>query len=393
MGYLKRGHPENSMTRIVPTWILLATALGGCTPGVQFKDDFDFRFDLRGVGGKDKLSTPYVEGTPVRITVTGVRDVTVLEVASSDDAVFRVDQVSRGTDDLTLDCTAVGPGSAELVVTKPSGKAIDSVPVEVGRPDRVELHAASALRRVDGDGAIEAPLVLRGGDAAFEVCYFDGADRLYGNDVLVLDADPALNARAETSWLGENREWLHVEPTAPCAEVGCGLTFSVGGQALAAPPMSVVEPSVVTAVQLDAPDESTAEEEQSLTVVARAENAAGERVYGAEFSWTYDTLPEDGEGDLFHYTYDSTRQPLPLDAEFEGLVATVDIRGQGSVGSSATSSCSSTGGASGLWAVVLAGGFGWARMRVRRTRTRGTSVHARRSGTAGALERGASRRA
>jgi hypothetical protein len=338
-----------------PIALVLGAGLlfGACARDVQFKDDFALRFDLRGVGGADKLATPYVEGAPVRITVTGGRDVTILELTSTDPDVFRIDSASRSSDDVTLECTAVSAGTATIEAHTLDGKLVDTVSIAVGRPDRVELHGPSALSRVDGDDPIEAPAVLLGGEAAFEVRYFEGDTRLFGNDVLEIDVGSALTAWSDTSWLGENREWLHVVPEALCADDACALELSVGGRSLSAPAITVVEPTAIASVSLDAPDESAAEDEDSLTVVARAETATGERVYGVAFDWTHDTLAQTGEGDLFRYTFDSSRQALPLEATFDGMSATVDIRGQGSVASSTQTGCSTAPGLMGWFAVAV----------------------------------------
>ncbi len=333
------------MTRSTPTFLLFLALAGGCTPGVQFKDDFDFRLDLRGAGGRDRLATPYVEGTPVRLTVTAWRDVTQLNFTSTDAEVFQIDQVVRSSDEVTLECTAMGPGTAEIEVTKLSGKLVDTVPIEVGRPDRAELHGPAVLSQGAEDRAVERPVLLRDGEATFEVRYFDGEQQLFGNEVVSIDADPGLSVTTDATYLFENREWVTIVADPACDSTPCeaSLGISVAGQLLDSPVVEVVEVEDIDAIRLDAPDESVAEDEDLLTVVARAQTAAGDEVFGVAFEWTHDTLPEDGTGDLFQYTFDSSRQALPLEAAFGEHVASTAIRGQGSVGTSNSTGCSSVG--------------------------------------------------
>jgi len=226
------------------------------------------------------------------------------------------------------------------------GELWDTSTVEVGFPTHTELHASGPMF-VDLEGSTTAPRVLVDGTATFQVRYFDGDERLWGNGTLSIDASPALAAQTDLTFLFENREWVRVSPDAPGVH---DLDLYVDGVLARTVSIEAVDASAVDDVRIFGRDESGAHQDDWLVLLAQSYDEDNERIYGVEYFWEIDGVLQFGEGDLYRYQFDRHRESTVL-AEFDGHVAEVTANvGEGYVDSSNNIGCNGLGG--------LPGGFG-----------------------------------
>lgn len=352
-------------------FVLFAAAGLSACGGLRFTDDVDLTLDFFPFvpfATSDQLHTPYVQGADVTAYVRrwqGDRPMTGAWAESSDENVFEVLEVAFIDDGETLQIQgrATGPGEADLLVYHSDGDLWDTATVEVGFPTRAELHASGPMF-VDLDGSTEDPRVLVDGTATFQVRYFDGEEQLWGNGTLSIDADPALAAETDRTFLFENREWVRVTPEALGSHE---LDVYVDGTFLQTVAFEAVDAAAVDGVRIFGRDESGAEADDWLVLLAQSYDTAGERIYGVEYQWEIDGIGQFGEGDLYRYQYDPDHE-ADVVAEFDGHVAQVTANvGAGYVDSSNNIGCNGLG--------ALPGGFGallWALPAVlRRRRTPG----------------------
>jgi len=323
--------------------ISLATlvAASGCTPNIQVVDDLDFRFDLRRAG-PDRLETPYVEGTAVELRLTAWRDMSRFEARSSNPDVF--DCIESRVDDsaIILECFATGPGEAMIELSRRDrDRVFEAVPIRVGRPDRVELHAAGAVFAMLGEQSsrVEDPVMLEDGLATFEVRWFDGGERLFGNAVLDV-ASEGVSAWPESTFMFENRDWLKIQALEPTDAALIELRHL--GRPLALHQIDVVPAEQITELIIAGESEVGAQPGDTITLLGRVFDERGRSVFGAEYDWFRNSLREWGSGDMYRYGFDP-EQAVELEANFDGLTDQVDIRGFGTVRSSNDVGCSTTG--------------------------------------------------
>jgi len=336
----------------------LTVLLVGCEAPVQFSDDLDFTFDFEPFFldfEGDLLHTPYVRGAPVIIYARprGFVDEGNLSAASADPEVFDIASVEVDDDgNLVVYGVGTGVGETELVVTR-RGDEIASVPIVVGFPDRAELIPAGPLF-VGVDEPEGAPRVLAGGMSTFHVRYYDGDERLSGNSVLTTGNTVGFDlAQAEQTWLFENREWLQVQASA----VGpASVTLQVDGEAVGSVSFDVVDATAVDGIEVRGSDERDAQDGDWQVLVGQSFDVEGERIFGVSYGWEVDGATQEGQGDLYRYSYRSGAGST-VRASFEGYDATINANiGEGYVSSSNDIGCDASGGAAGslAWLVGLA---------------------------------------
>ena len=360
------GEEEERMrgtTRSLVLALAAAALLGSGCLHVHLADDIDLELNWSALNGpSDSLHLPYVAGTRVTIWARGgsegdagrERDDWRLE--SSDDRVLLIESQLAGS----ARCVAVAPGTATVDVIDGDGTRIHRAEIEVRAPTRVELLAHGPLLVDLGEDAalVTGPVqVLEGGTATFLARYFDGATRLYGNGVLELAASGGLDARAETTFLFENREWLQLTALAATDE---SVALEVAGVRVGSLEVVGVEPDAVASVELFGRDESRARDGEWLTVLAQAFDGEGAPIYGVEYQWDVDGGSVAGAGDLYRYEY-AADSAVELAATFDGHRAEARIHsGDGYVSSTNVIGCSAVpggrqGGPAGLALLLLAG--------------------------------------
>ena len=347
----------NSAFYLLVGLVLLVST--GCQD-MYLADDIDLVFDFDPLdGASDTLHSPYVLGTEVTIFADDALhdddEEDSWQLESSDESVLRIDSAGGGY----IRCTAVGVGSADISVYDDNGERVHTGTVEVRAPTRAEIYAHGPLLigRSDEEARIDGTVhVLQGGLASFLVRYFDGNQRLYGNGVLTAESvgTDQIDLFEETTYVFENREWLQMRPI-------IANTFSVelfaGEIPVAELTVEGVTPAEVDHVDLQGETERGADEEDNLCVLAQAYDGDGNPVYGAEFIWEVDGLEQTQMGDLYMYDYDPD-ESVDLTADFQGMVASIDIHSSGGhVSSTNNLGCSATGRPAALPEIAVFLGF------------------------------------
>jgi uncharacterized protein (TIGR03382 family) len=331
---------------------VLLSAGAGCGRDVHFDDDFDPAFDID-LSDANELHLPYATGTQVRIDLHNADDDDVIgwTFETSDPAVLRIDSAARSVRSVQL--TAVAAGTAMLTLRDEDGDVIRRAEIEVATPDRVRLFARGPLRHgLDTLSRVERPQVVVDRVAVFEVRYFLGDRRVFGQEMLAASGSEAMElATLATSWESE-AEWLEVRPF----EGGTHeVALSAGAASLAPIEIVSVDPSVVAAVELHG-REGDQRAGDSLTILATAYDAESEPVWGVPFTWSLDGAPVTGDGDIFTYTYDpASARELVLDANGASETTTIHAAADSaSVGSSASVGCNAAGKNTAGWPVLAA---------------------------------------
>lgn len=341
--------------------LLAPVLLAGCQEDVHFADSMDLVFDFGPLGTFGELHTPYVRGAGMRLRVDlrpalDPADFT-LEVSDPDAFVCEITETqrSREPEELNgwyLSCDALAEAELDLFVVDDEGEVLGGELIDIRVPDGFELHAAAPMflsSTTDADSLTHTPQVLAGGTATFEVRWFSGSERLYGNDVLDSDSVEGLETVHDTTYLFEDREWIQLTPAEPGT-----LTVPLYADAAAVDSFElvVVDESAIDHVELHGEDESLAEEEDPLVVVAQAYDAADAPIYGVAFSWLHDGELEDGLGDLYRYSYDPDYE-ADLEAWHGELGNAVTIHGEGYVDSSNNLGCQSVAAAPWLGSLIF----------------------------------------
>lgn len=327
----------------------------GCLPNPRITVEDDLDFELFHYA----LHTPYVVGASVGITVGRRGDAKVdgWSAESGSPSVFSIDQTEPAYDGetFTVRCTAVSAGDTELVIRNAQGGVATQRSIAVRMPDRIELIPAGLIK-VRGDdappvGQGEPVRILAGGTATFEVAYYRGQERLFGNGALVLStADASLLAETDQTYFFENREWLRLTADG----VGTGeLVLMVGGEEVTRVTVERLPPEAIDSVEIEAESTSGAEDEDLLYLLAHAYDEAMNDLWGVAFRWSVDGASEQGAGDLFYYYYEQGSDAV-VESEIEGITDEVVVSmSDGGVTSSNSLGCSSAGTSEGLLALLV----------------------------------------
>jgi hypothetical protein len=332
-------------------WVALACLTAGCND-VSLVDDVDVDLDFTSLNGpSDGLHLPYVQGAQVRIYVETSRstDMHSWTLESSNPSVLEVVSLMHDADAngrLSAACAALADGTATLIVRDGSRDVQSRHDAQVRLPDRIDLlaHGLLLIGRPESQAQLDTLRVLEGGTATFLASYHAGAQPLYGNGALTVDAPAAIDALPRRTFLSENRDWLEVTPLS--ASDGT-LGLRAGGTHVADVPVHVVSAAEVSALRIIGQDESRAKEGQWLVALGVASDAAGNTVYGVQFDWEVDGQAQlGGLGDLYRYQFDPTK-PKNLAASFGSLSQVARIHwGGGYVDSSNHLGCQASGGGS-----------------------------------------------
>lgn len=347
----------------------VAISLAGCQ-GVGLADGIDLELNFfRLLGPSDALHSPYVAGASFSVYSIHVdpEDEVGWRIGTSDPAVIRVgDTIGDGA----AEVFAVAPGDVDLLLLDETGQEVHRAAVEVVQPDRAELlaHGPLLVRRPGlQPESTDTITVLVGGAGTFLVEWYADGDQLRGNGALSATADEGAFAEPRQTFLFEDREWVTFTVDTPGPhEVQL---FANGVLTRTLTVVGVAE-DAIDRVELHGMDERGAERGDAMVVYAQAYAADDTPIYGVEYAWDVDGLPEEGLGDLYRYTFAPGRVH-DLCARHEGLEATATIQSSGGfVDSTNRLGCSVSavgagGGALGL-PLIAAAVLVWRRRRARR---------------------------
>lgn len=355
---------------IAATMFMAMWAGTGCS-GPELVDDMDVEFDFA-LTPSDDLHLPYVTGTKVSLIANEHAGEGAPEqswtLQSSNENVLRIESQSQGR----AECQAVGEGTTTMTIFDEEGEAIHDATLEVLDPDHLELVPHGPLFvGVDVDYRSQDINVVAGGTATFEVRYYRGYRRLFGNDVLTAAASTGLSVHTESTFLLEKREWLQLTAGDPGSYE---VQLSSLGVPLGSAFIQVRSPDEVASVEIIDDNrlyDEDLEEGDLLTALGVARLADGDPVFGAEFSWDLDGDVYTEFGDLFRYEYVEDADKT-LGAEFDGLRAETRIHAtHGYVDSSNDLGCSigrpRFGDGDGSWLLGCIG-LAWAACRRRSRR-------------------------
>ncbi len=353
--------------RTVTTTLLVALlgALGAGCDAVRLADSVDLEFDFFSLRGpSDRLHSPYVAGADLDVFTTHVdrEDRAGWTIGTSAPAVIAV------TEDLGFGVASVsagGVGEVDLIVRDETGAEVHRATVEVVQPDRADLlaHGPLLVERPElQPESTDEIRVLVGGEGTFLVRWFADGDRLFGHGALTTEAEAGATAEARRSFVFEDREWVTFRAT----EAGRHeVRLLANGELTRTITVVGVTEEDIDRVELHGSDETQASPGDSLVVYAQAFAADDAPIYGVEYAWDINGLPEEGLGDLFRYSF--TRGVTgELCARHGELMAMATISAnEGFVDSTNDIGCSVGGdpGWVGAPALALLFVFGWARRR------------------------------
>jgi hypothetical protein len=199
----------------------------------------------------------------------------------------------------------------------------------------------------------EAPVILTGGLATFEVVYFAGPIVLHGNGALAAAqrASPRRRSRpcssSGASGCSSNRTRSGTK----------SLRLSAGGKTIGEVPVEFVGSDAVDKVMLfheigALPEDDDDALGKEITVLAQAFDSDARPIYGVQYSWDLDGDGQEGLGDLFRYVAQPGNEKV-LGAEFNGVRSEMTVETSGGVVDSSNKlGCSTIPGRSsdGAWA-------------------------------------------
>lgn len=308
--------------------LILALVLTGCEAGEQFQTP--------PVNETTLLDTPqidaYAKGATAVVEFLAF-NLAEFEVVSQDTDVASV-QLSWVDEEsgqvlALLSCDDVG--DTDVVLYDADDLEVDRVPVSVRLADRVSLvPSLQVLTQVSEPD--DAPRVVVGGIASFEVRWYSGDDERL--------SPPDWSVSANNLWIegasGDSRHWLRVAPEFEGEHV---VTMRHDDTVFAELTATAVPPEAITGVDLF--DRPTASNVRALAAIAH--DADGTPVWGTEYQWFVRNRPVEATGDVYLYTPDPDLD-VPIVAELGDLEVEGRLHGPGGAWSSNELGCSSLGG-------------------------------------------------
>ena len=335
-----------------------ALTLAACKPASErFWVVDNFSDEL--LSTSDNVADSYAIGSDLSYTAgqTAVLgrdvDLTGFTLVSSDPAVVTLSAVHAGQDGISAEGTAVGSGSAELLVVDPTGVTVHTVPVEVDVPDTVTL--VSKLGEDVGSGFVPSSpqKICIGTYSAFEARFSALGRDLASSHVLGAQGSDTVSVRVEDSSLWQEREWMSIWPTLAGDET---VSVLAAGQNVADVTFSAVDPGAVVALQvLGNTSGIGANKDDTVIVGAVGVDADGAMVLGVTPSWI---MPDGTQmvGDELTYAVDSSAPPVDITVTYGSVTAVVSIAGRPTGAQDSSSiGCAAAPGLPGLG--VVAAGF------------------------------------
>lgn len=335
------------MTRILPL-ILLAT---GCAPNIGWRDHDPGQPHFLGKRN-DHLSGPYAQGSTLSFWIDAGRKLQGWTVTSSDPSVYEVLLVSlEDGKRIKVVGTALGEGTAELELHKPNGKLVESIPIEVHRPDRFELRSL-ALLKIGSEAVLDDVQILATRDVTLAITPHAG-DQLLGGDagITVQEATstPDLEVRLETREGADHPTYLRLDAPAPLERT---VPILWNDTVVLEPTVTAVEDDAIASVTLEGSEQGF-ERGDYVRLLASARDAQGRRILGPSASWSLAADPTVSVGDLYVYEL-APNDPNTLLARIGEHEVQTSILGRGAAEDSADIGCSTTSAPIGGW-LALAG--------------------------------------
>lgn len=277
---------------------VIIASLTGCQR-VGLADDVDLTFDW-GFFPEDHLHQPYVAGSSFSLRITDVEAETAARWSLTSEDPGRL--TLGETEDGRASATASAAGPATVTVIDESGNPVHAADLDIRQATAAELfaHGGLILHRPELQEDWDQIQVLVGGSATFQVRWLDGSVPLNGNGALSAEASEDVVVEARRSFLFEDREWVTFTPLAPGEHP---VTLRANGVAVRTVLILAVEADAVDHIELHGMDESRAQRDDQLAVLAQAYDAEERPIFGVEYSWDLDGEAELGEGDLYRYTF------------------------------------------------------------------------------------------
>lgn len=322
-----------------------ASALAGCQ-SYYFADSVDFELDFTPLTGpSDQLHSPYVTGAHFSVFARSTdedADRSAWTIESSDPAVLRVERTASG--EATV--VAVGPGTATVLLHdgEDGGAVVHTEQIEVRAPATAELlwHGDLLIGRTEQAARVDDARIVEDGTATFLVRWLDETGRrLSGNGALRVEAQTEIDANVVRSFLFEDRDWLQLTPRTLGTH---GVAIFAGDSPVGSFHVEAVGPDAVAEIVLEGQSEAGHARGACLVMLAVAKDAAGDRIFGAEYAWDVDGEGLRGYGDVLHYDFDPAL-PVTVGATFGDArsEATVHASGGYYVSSSNAVGCSVSG--------------------------------------------------
>ena len=307
----------------------------GCN-GVGIVDDVDLFLDFTPlVGPSDSLHTPYVEGASMTLWMSAQapgETMATWTIDSSDPSVFAIESQGHVNDHNThtffAGAKAVRAGSTTVNVRDGAGHLLHSRILRVEHPDRIELlpHGPLLVGRGDVPAQFGDGKILAGGTSTYLVRYWLGGEQLFGNGALSVATPTNTGAKVLQSFLFENRDWLQISPVT--AGTPWSVSLVVGGTEVTRQAGQTMARADVAQLKIVGEDESRAHKGDWLVALGQGLDAAGQVIYGVEFTWAVDGASALGVGDLYRYTFNAAL-PKMLTAQFGGASAAAMIHSSG----------------------------------------------------------------
>lgn len=254
----------------------------------------------------------YVVGTPVTLSIKPSRpfiDVTKVKVVSKNPDLVTVDDQSAANGVITAKLHAVKAGTAAVDFLDDNQRPIEERVLQVKQPDKIALAVDMDPQRgytiptIDPENVV----VASGGDVTFRVTYTKNGAVLSGAGVLV-GKTTLLTVRNPTK-SSPDREFLTlIAPPVPSGPKD--IELDVAGDKVTTLSARIADLAEIKAVQLDEGAKPDLQEDgQVYTVWAKSFTKDAQPVFGAPFSWSFDSQGLDpgtgDDGDFMSYTRQS----------------------------------------------------------------------------------------